>query len=84
MGLFKFYWTDAIANAGGTTIKYVDTKTAQLITVSNVLGAIVTDNTGFAVGPVLFRNGNYVVFYALTTAGVVNVNTTVNIRVFYF
>ena len=84
MGLFKFYWTDAIASAGGTTIKYIDTTTREDITVSNVLGAIIIDNTGYGMSPVLFRKGGLFIFYILSDSGGINVNVVISIRVFYY
>ena len=70
--------------SGGTTIKYIDTTTKTEITVSNVLGAIITGDAGYAMSPVLFRKGGLSIFYILSDSGGVNVNVHIGIIVFYY
>lgn len=70
--------------SGGTTIKYIDTTTKTQITVSNVLGAIITGDAGYAMSPVLFRKGGLFIFYILSDSGGINVNVVISIRVFYY
>ena len=42
-----FLSTDAIASAGGTTIKYIDTQTGvELAGIGNILGAYITSAVG--------------------------------------
>ena len=82
---FYFLLDDAIANAGGTTIKYIDTFTNTPIKVSNVLGAIITDKPEELLTPLLFKKGaNTLIFYPLGIGGSVNQNSIISIRVFYF
>ena len=86
MGLFKFYWTDAIASAGGTTIKYIDTQTATLINPNlNIIGAKITDRleAGYY-GIIQYRFDNNIIFYAISNSGTIHDSFAFGIRVFYY
>ena len=84
-----FFSTDAIANAGGTEIKYIDTQTGvELAGVGNILGAYITGATNANVGLVLFKSSTLsIVFYIIGVGSnktLIFYNTVTNIRVFYF
>lgn len=80
--------TDAIANAGGTTIKYVDTQTTVDVSgYGNILGAYITDAVGnVAIGLVPYRSRTEVLaFVAVYLNQTVTLATgRINIRVFYY
>ena len=91
MGLFKFYWTDAIASAGGTQIKSVDTRTTVDISgYGNILGAIYLEFLDYTTrfGLVLLKNRNETAFFKFTSTVSdgcdVDFSTLEDIRVFYF
>lgn len=87
-----FLSTDAIANAGGTEIKYIDTQTGVDLTgVGNLLGAYINQEVSgaVAVGLILSRHGTtFVTFYPVQMGSTITIGTgggtKYNIRVFYF
>ena len=88
---FYFLLDDAIASAGGTQIKYVDTKTTVDISrYGNILGAKYLESwdSGTRIGLVLLKNINVTAFYRFSSSSNngydVDFSLQRNIRVFYF
>lgn len=86
-----YHSTDAIANAGGTTINYIDTKTGtDISSYSNILGAVITDSISSTTdfGLLLLKDNTRTAFYffssTVSNGCDVNFSATKNIRVFYF
>lgn len=83
-----FLSTDAIASAGGTEIKYIDTQTGvELAGIGNILGAYINQAVGTALGLIMSRDVRVAVtFYPVYMGSTITFATggAINIRVFYF
>ena len=80
-------WTDAIANAGGTTIKTLNTTTGVNITVSNILGAIYNGNSSTMYAVVLYQSSKTRKYFGLLSEAnstIPDLSTREPITVFYF
>ena len=92
LGLFKFYWTDAIAGiSGGTTIKYVDVNNGTNVkSYGNIVGSYVvscgTYDTLLGSIIVLRTSDNSAITAHIALNGSISTTVTSNIkhRVFYF
>lgn len=81
--------TDAIANAGGTKIKYIDTQTNVTLSIENVLGANIKDNLGEPLYSLIMVQylKIYKIFYTMNSDSSdphIDYSGGINIRVFYF
>ena len=80
---------DAIANAGGTKIKYIDTQTNVTLSIENVLGGNIKDDLGKPLYSLIMVQYQkiYKIFYLMnsdTSDPIIDYSGGINIRVFYF
>ena len=87
MGLFKFYWTDAIANASGTTIRYADVNNGTDVTsYGNIIGYLILETISNSTEPIIVHTSGVKVAGCRIGANLPNIsaNDKIKIRVFYF
>ena len=92
MGLFKFYWTDAIAGiSGGTTIKYVDVNNGTNVkSYGNIVGSYIVycGTYGSLLGSIIVLrtsdNNALTAYFGANTSPNTTVTSNIKHRVFYF